>query len=289
MENASETSMNTAMKHDYYKHSGGVNPLGVIMVLAMGAVGTIILGLIYSYATCYIPFVYLNILLAIGFGLGVGALVGIGGTIGKIRNTFLIGLISVLFGLFAEYCQWVFWILAESKQEVFIINPVEIYYIIRYFAITGVWSIGSITPTGAVLYTIWFGEAAIIVGASALIAIYTIKTKPFCERCNEWVKKEDTLSLLNYVDDINGLKYRLEQGEFSALTGLGKVEKDISQYTKVTLKHCEQCKDFYLISVWAIKISKGRKDELRTESKEVVHHLLIDEKVYTYLMDWNRS
>lgn len=289
MENVSSTSMNTGMRHEYYKHSGMFNPMGVIVILAIGAVGTVILSLIYSYATHYIPFVYLNILLTILFGVGVGALAGIGGIFFKIRNISIIGLISGLLGLFAEYCQWVFDILALTDGEFFLLNPVDIYGFIRVIGVTGVWSIRRFTPTGVVLYAVWFGEAAIIIGASLLIAIYMIKTKPFCERCDKWVTKEETLFPLNYADDVNGLKLKLEQGDFSALTSLGKAELNSNHYTKVTLKHCEQCKDLYLLSAWSIMVNKNKKDALETKSWEIVYHLIIDENVYNYLMEWNRS
>lgn len=166
---------------------------------------------------------------------------------------------------------------------------VEIYYLIRYLAITGVWSIRDFTPTGVVLYGIWFVEAAIIIGGSVLIATSIIKTKPFCEKCNEWVEKNELLVPLNFVDNIEELKLKLEQGDFEALTHLGKAETDSCQYTTVTLKHCEQCKEFYLISVWATTITKNQKGEEKTNNKEIVNRLIVDQHVYDYLMEWNRS
>ena len=289
MRNANETVINTGMTHDYYKHSGAFSAMGPVTIIAFGTIGTVILGLIYSYATSYIPFIYLNILLTLGLGFGVGIVVGIGGKIGKVRNTSIMVLFGVIFGLFAEYVQWVFWILAESKQQIFIFNPVDIFYTIQYLAVEGVWSLRGFTPTGGVLYFIWFLEAAIIIVISTLISGSFVKDIPFCEKCDKWADNSEVLAPLDFPDNNEELKSHLEQGDFSALPLLGIATPESNRFITVKLQCCAECKEFYLISVSSTIVTKNNKGEEKSEVNSIVNNLIIDQRVYDSLKNWNAS
>jgi len=280
VENVNYTSTSTDIGHKYYKYSKKITPIGLIIFISMGILGTVILSLIYSYVVYYTEYLYVHILLTVVLGTGIGALVCIGGKVGKIRSTFIIGFAAVLFGLFAEYCQLVFWIFIESKGQFLILNPVKIFYIMNY--------IGSTYSYNMIIFSLYLIDGVLIVATSVIISIRFIKDKAFCERCDRWMKNE-TLAGLNFVDDIEELKIKLEQGDFSALTLLGKAGKFDFQLTRVVLKHCTQCKEFYLISVSTIKITRSLRGKLKAEEKMVVKDLIIDQHVYNYLMEWNRS
>ena len=49
----------------YYKHSGAMGAMGLVYMVLFGSVGALVLGVVYGYAMCYVPFIYLN--LFIGF------------------------------------------------------------------------------------------------------------------------------------------------------------------------------------------------------------------------------
>jgi len=280
VENVNYTSINTVIGHKYYKYSRKFNPIGLIIFITIGILGSVILSLIYGCAVYYIEYLYVHILLTVVLGTGIGVLVCIGGKIGKIRSTFIMGFAAALFGLFAEYCQLVFWIFIESKGQFLILDPVKIFYIIDY--------LGSTYSSNMIIFSLYLIDGVLIVATSVIISIQFIKDKAFCERCDRWMKNE-TLAGLNFVDDIEELKIKLEQGDFSALTLLRKAGKYNFQFTRVVLKHCKQCKDFYLISVSTIRITRSLRGKLKAEEKIVVKDLIIDQHVYNYLMEWNRS
>ncbi len=70
----------------YYEHSGVIGMFGPILMILFGLAGAVAGGAIYGYLIFYIPFIYLNFFITLGFGALVGYLVGMGAKIGKIRN-----------------------------------------------------------------------------------------------------------------------------------------------------------------------------------------------------------
>ena len=196
-------------------------------------------------------------------------------------------LFGLVFGLLAEYFQWVFWIFAESKQQFLTFSPNEILAIIQFAAETGVWSIKSITPTGIFLYLIWFVEAAMIAGISTFTAGVFLKGDPFCEKCEAWVNNSTMLKHLNCSKNDEDLKNRLEQGEFSALAELGKTDFGTNFYTTVELQSCQQCNDFYVMTVKSVSVTKTSKGEDKKTEKSVVENLIINSEVFNSLVQWN--
>ncbi len=289
METLNSNQINTGKSQKYYTHSGAFSVGGLIPIIISGTMAAVILGFIYSYAVHFIPFVYLNVFLTMGFGFCMGLIVSFGGKRGKIRNTSVVGIFGVIFGLLAEYSQLVFWIFAESKQKLFLIAPSDVFDMMKTISINGLWRVRSITPTGGLLFFIWFVEAAIIVGLTIISAIVGIKSEPFCEKCKKWVDKEESLDPINFPNSVEGLKRQLEQGNFSELTNLGKADKDKSKFITVEIRCCEECKDFSLMSLKANTITKNEKGEEKTTKEEVIENLIIDKEVYDSLKSWNET
>jgi hypothetical protein len=104
-----------------YQHSGVVPFLGALQALAIGCAAAVFLGMIYAFTFYYIPYVYLNILLAAGFGCGVGWVVGWAAREGNIRNTPVtvgIALFASLVGIYFEWgsCLYAMCPIGEFKQ-----------------------------------------------------------------------------------------------------------------------------------------------------------------------------
>ncbi len=64
----------------------------------VGSLVGAVLGVIYSFAICYIPFIYLNLLFTIGFGMGIGFALSWAARVTQVRSsTFgLVALISLI-------------------------------------------------------------------------------------------------------------------------------------------------------------------------------------------------
>lgn len=261
----------------YYEHSGTVGVAGIIYMVLLGAVGAVVLGAIYGYAIYYIPLIYLNFIITIGFGWGVGFLVGKGGKAGKVRNSKALLLLGLVLGLFAEYTGWVSWIYAYTDQQTLVLSPLVILDFAGAISQGGIWSIFGWTPTGVALYLFWLTEAAIIVGASALVAWAELSSTPFCEKCDKWIEEEEILSPLDPVGDQNELKSQLELGDYTLLKTL-KIkgpESDGNNYTKVTLLHCPECRQNCFLTVKSVMVTFDSDNEENTTEIDVVENLII--------------
>src|SRR5947209_9503498 len=82
-----------------YEHSGKAPLTGLTLAVLFGLGTATVLGVIYSFAVVYIARVYFNGLLAIVFGVAVGAAVGYVAKLGHVRSRLLPSAIAVLCSL----------------------------------------------------------------------------------------------------------------------------------------------------------------------------------------------
>ncbi|VAW71255.1 hypothetical protein MNBD_GAMMA12-3908 [hydrothermal vent metagenome] len=265
----------------YYKHSGAIGMLSPVLMIILGAIGIAFLGGAYAYLTYYIPFIYLNFFIALGYGLGVGMFVGWGASLGKCRKPGLVSLIALVIGVVAAYAGWVIWIYASlSKLLVF---PDQVWALTQAIADKGAWSIESWTPKGAQLNIIWGIEVAVIALSCTLVAYTIVATKLFCEPCNKWISDEKELSHLNAIDDKDQFVSQLERGNFSALAELGNSEDGQRLSTLVTLSHCESCGNNYFMSLKSVITTTDSDGKEKTENTDIAENLIISAANYKLL------
>jgi hypothetical protein len=80
------------------------------------------------------------------FGGAIGFMVGYAAKLGKVRNSGLVLLFGLGFGLLSEFLGWVVWVHADDSG--LILNPVELMGEIQLVAVRGAWSVFGWTPTG---------------------------------------------------------------------------------------------------------------------------------------------
>ena len=269
----------------YYEHSGVVSPIGVVYMTILGVVGAVVFAIIYGYATFYIPFIYLNFFLTLGLGIGVGLLVGFGGKFGKVRNSKMLLIFGFIFGLFAEYANWVSWIFAYSKEEILILNPSDMINMIQLLSENGAWSIFGWTPTGVEIYAIWGIEAVIIIGTSTIVALSMISSTPFCETCTKWVEEKISIFPLTPINNPSELVSQLEQGDYSSLKTLEKSDTKIDAYTQIDLLQCPTCQQSNFLTIKSIIVSKD--DEGKEEKNEniLIENLIITNENYKIIKE----
>lgn len=272
--------MNLQVSGRYYRHSGAFGFRGLIYMLALGAIGAVVLGLIYAYAIEYIPLVYLNMLLVIGYGTAIGACVHFGAKWGKVRNGALLLLGGAVAGLLAEYTNWVWWIFAYSKQEVFVFMPADLWQVIQDVNEQGAWSIFDSTPTGWELWAYWGMEAVVIVGMSIFAAWVTLSSLPFCEACGRWVDGKDTLSPLDAVDDRKTFKSKLELGDYAPLKALKRLPEEGTGYTAVILQNCSGCTGSNFLTVQAVTVSRDKKGKISRSTANILQNLVLNADTY---------
>ncbi|MFI0428327.1 hypothetical protein [Mariniflexile sp. HMF6888] len=192
-------------KIDFYTESGIAKPLNITLVFLCGLISILFFSYFYSLIITYLPIIYFNFLIVIGFGFTIAFLSRIFNVVFKIRNRRKSIIITIILSLFAIYFQWVSYIFIISfddydffktfkefeyflsilfRPDIVIENIIEISKV-------GLWSIGSsnLYIRGFMLWAIWLVEACIIIFVSYNI-FKNFNDIPFSEKDNKWFKKE---------------------------------------------------------------------------------------------------
>ena len=89
-----------------YSHSGAVPIGGAIATMFVATAMAIVGGILYAYAFHWIPFVYINFLITLAYGIAIGAAVSIMAKRGKIRNNLFLQVAAVVAALIGLYFYW---------------------------------------------------------------------------------------------------------------------------------------------------------------------------------------
>ena len=110
----------------YHRQSGKFSPAGLLLMLVAGAVVATVAGAIYGVAMSlldavssggiYLPGT-LGMLLALGVGAAVGFAIGGAGRIGKVRNTPVLIVLTILCVSGAWYFSWVLWFARGGRLD----------------------------------------------------------------------------------------------------------------------------------------------------------------------------
>lgn len=275
-------STERVMAPEYYRHSGKV-PLGGLLTTAIAGIGTAIsLAFVYAYATNWIPFVYVNVLLTLGLGGIVGILVAKAARGGKLRNPGVVGLVGLISGLVALYVAWgadalarLGWPQEGSALSVF--YPRFLWGYIQIFYAKGFWGIGKGNAgmiSGIPLAIVWLIEAGIIVGLSTAAAWGDLLTVVFCEACNEWTEIDG--DVLRLAPEGGGpILALVDEGTLGDLSTADRASPGAADFLKVGLVWCETCDDCNYLDVERVQITENKKGESKTVTTPVISKLAI--------------
>ncbi len=264
----------------FYSHSGTVGVMGPIFMIAAGLVGAGILGPIYGYLTAFNPFIYLNFLAAVGFGMAMGFAVSMAAKFGDTRSGTAAGLIGLATGSLGLYISWGFFFSASMNTPVFL-PPGDLLEAFQKAAKEGMWEIAGVRPTGGGLYTIWALEAMIIVGLSTLIAWHAVSSSPFCERCSRWMDGPKELGRREAIVDGQRFKKTVENGDFNPFTMIGPFTNP-NAFTKAELYSCDKCRGIHTLNVFSVVVTKNDDGENEEDEDQIIELLLIN----TEAADW---
>lgn len=271
-----EFSMGTA---NFYRHSGKAPILGLILMGVAGFVVTPILGLIYGYLLRYIPLIYINFFIVLGYAYAVSFVISKMARIGKVRNMFLLGLAGLFFGLLAEYIGWVSWIAAMVGDPSYLLaflHPLDILHIIKEIAKEGAWSLNGATPTGWQLYLIWFIEACMVIGGITYLTITSLFKIPFCEESDTWTESKGVIAAFGTISDESSFKESIKQGNFSKFNEL-KPALTQNQFTILELYECPVCKNFHVLNVKKLTTARDRKGKQNNKEHTIISNLIINQ------------
>ena len=269
----------------YYKESGAVSASAIASTLALGLVAAALLGFIYGIVTYYIPFIYLNAILAFFFGLGLGLALAMVARWTKIRNRAAFIAISTVIGLGGVYFAWVAWIYAVTEFEMLLWNPLAILEIQQLIMMTGAWEIFGQTMQGMPLMLVWLIEAVLIAGNTVRTAIQGMGRTPFCESCERWTEEGILRDGLFPVYNADDLRRDLEQEQLTELDRLAASQPSGNSFTRLELARCATCINASYLTVSKITL-EGNGDDIREKATVLIDNLKISNGFQHELIRW---
>lgn len=288
----------------YYKPSGKFSILSFLYFVPTALLIIPIISLIYAYLIWYIPFIYFNFFITIGFGFLVGFTVSmLVIKKGKVRNKYL----AAFFGLFAAvvaiYFDFVVYVdLAINAGETvgnnrigitvsnikfldvfaLAIQPdVLLQYIVELNSV-GTWGIRGATASGYFLTFVWLIEFIMIAGVSIFVNFITAKD-PFCELSDDWYKQVD-LPKLNFIENTEKLLTDLSITNLLVFDDLEIVDNKIQRHSVFTLYTAPRNREHYLTIVnKEAKINANGKADFDTV--DIAQYLKITSQLSSKLLE----
>jgi hypothetical protein len=288
----------------FYKPSGKFSPSFIFYFLLLSVVVLPILALIYAYCIWYIPFIYINLFITLGFGFLVGLCVNkLVIKKGKVRNPVLALTIGVLAGIIALYFHWSIWIdlvinAGESYGnkrigvtvsnieflQVFslIFQPSVVFEYINSVNEFGTWGIRGATVSGAFLWVIWAIEFVMVVAVSSFLPYLEAK-KPFSESTDSWYE-ETTLPAYTFIENKEQLIEDINTNNHSGFDFLNKeVNVESDSHSVFTLYKSKSGKNYLTIDNKMASLDSKGKTEFKSD--EFVEYILIDSQLSQILLD----
>lgn len=289
---------------NYYKPSGAFSPLSFAYLLGISLTALPLLGLIYSYATWYIPFVYIRFFLTLGLGFAVGLLVDmLIVKFGKVRNTPLAIIFGVVAALITLYFSWAVWLdlmlnIGESYgndklgitvsniefMQVFnlAIQPMTMWDLMKEVNTVGSISIKGSTISGIFLSLIWLIEAGMVLGVAILYSMPQSK-KPFCERTGAWFT-EKTLVPFDFIEDKEKMVTGLERAVVTVFDDLVQNTDITTQHHSIFTLYSSESGENYL-SVENKTAKMDDKGKTSFDSDEFIEYIGLSDKLSKILLE----
>jgi hypothetical protein len=255
-----------------YSHSGTIPIGGALMCLVGSAVATALLAVVYALVIRFIPFVYLNFLATLGFGLAMGFMVALLGKLGKIRSKAFM-LFAWLFTLaVGYYIYWgaTIWTHGGLGIGLLAFDPLVIIEFGKVLFEKGSWGLfGAQAVTGWFLVAFWIAEIGCLGWFSYSVALAEID-QPFCETCNQWTETEKGVAMFNATGSEPEWD-NLKMGDYSALTRLPMLATSLPNYVRVDVEHCPQCGNSNFLNIYKVQVKVDDEgDEQLTLVRELV-------------------
>jgi hypothetical protein len=287
-----ETSFSPSL---YYRHSGKFSISGILVATGFGLLVGLPCAFLYSYLIRWNPFIYINLLAALGFGAIIGVVVDRSLKQHKCRNVFITGLVAFVAVLVAYYLSWAVWLHAVSGAPVLDLlqAPIAMWNFMLAVNEVGTWSLKGGVVNGIPLWIVWATEAGCIIGLAVYIAVVSIQDSVYCESCDRFATSskgvcvagagtappaKDKAALKAYRAGLKPqaaeLKQHLEVKDFSYVEKLGSLQPDAIAWYSLDVASCPQCNITNTLSAKQVQRTMQGKKEKVTE-RTVLHNLLL--------------
>ena len=267
-----------------YKLSGKAGNLWLVGVL-LGPTLAILLSIIYSYIDVYNPFIYLTIIVYIGYLFGIVLIQKLVIRIAKCRDVASSYIYGALVGVFAVYANWstFLYVLLQRYEDSIplseiLLNPSVILELADEISNDGWYELFGSQVSGGFLWFIWIIQICGVLLAGIIGGSAVLHEEVFCENCNRWVEDIDFDLRLSFTDEFkvnNSVK-----NDIGILTEIPITEKNESPHIKVNIHHCSQCDNLSTVDIDLIKLEQNDKGELEENEEDFSPVILITNELY---------
>lgn len=281
------------MEHLFYTPSGKIPAKGLVISLVTAFVLTIICSMLYIALQWFIPFIYFNLFITIGLGLGVSLALSWAIELGKVRNLKYAVLLSIVCSLLAWYAQWALFVSLMYEANG---NMGGGTWVRSSFHITGFWhvfthpqllfqsmvtlndvgtfNLNHSVVSGAFLWVIWVVEAAIIIFIPIGMSFMGKATEPFSEQNNSWMSKRELDGKLKLVADQDQFVSELSSGNLKMLKDFLPSEPVVDEYATICVHECAGDPVQY-ITVTNVTHTTDKKGEPKKVNKTMVQYFRV--------------
>lgn len=275
--------------HPFYRHSGKFNPLGPLLALVAAVAAGIPAGLLYSYLIKWIPFIYLNFFITLGYGFGFGFLTLMLLKVGKVRNGPVALLCGAAVGLIAWYLAWNGHVHTLAKDVPWLLSPGAVWSVAKVLYAHGSWAIGfsSHDPlTGIPLGIVWLLEGIMIVGISALTSYASVGSTPYCEQHHCWLDQEKTMDKLDVFAHPAHLA-AFQVGDIAPLEESRPRVPASGKFARLTLKHSPRCDDICTLTIANVEVTTDKDGKPKETTETLMSDLLVPKSMFEYLASFD--
>jgi hypothetical protein len=277
--------------HPFYRHSGKFGVHGPLLAIIAAVVAGYPLGIVYSYLIKWIPFIYLNLFITIGYGLAFGFITLPLLRFAAVRNATVALLTGLVVGLCASYFSWNGFVHAMVKGAPALISFTQLEQVMKILYENGSWAIGfsgGEPVTGFFLVIVWLIEAAIIIGVNILMAYSAVAAVPYCEAHECWLnqeKKIDKLDAFVHPDHIAAF----QAGNIAPLEQSRPRVPASGRFARLILRHSDKCHDFCTLSIENVTVTTDKHGKPKESTQTVMTNLLVPKSMFDYLAQFEHA
>ncbi|HKD37572.1 MAG TPA: hypothetical protein VKB78_12255 [Pirellulales bacterium] len=270
-----------------YIHSGKAPLTGLMMAMLTGLATAVVLGVAYAFAVVYIPIVYLNMLLTMGFGAAIGGAVGYTAKLGHVRSRLMPSMVAAVCGLVGLYIAWGADALARVGVpvggDVFdAFRPELLSAYMKFFYENGFWAIGhgvgnnnQQMVSGIALAAVWLAEAGIIVGVAAFVSWVTLGHAVYCEHCEKWARSQKNVQRLTIGMPDTAIA-QIAAGDLSLLDAWPRANPADQFFVRLNLDFCDGCENSNYLTMERVVTQIDKKGNPKQVVTAIVKRMPID-------------
>jgi hypothetical protein len=266
-----------------YRHSGKFNPPGLILPVVAAVVIGLPLGMAYAYVVRWIPFIYLNLLITLGYGFAFGWITSRLLRASHVRNTALAAVCGLVVGIVALYAEWNGHLHALLTGAPWILRPDQIARGMAILYREGSWSFHGSTVTGFVLGAVWLIEAGIIVGLTTALPWSFVRDTPFCEQTRSWLDEEKQINTLEHFTDEAHIA-ALRSGDLMPLTNARPKPDGAAVFTRLLLKRAPGRTTFCTLRVQNVSVSIESDGKVKEQAEDFTGDLILPASMYDLIV-----